>query len=534
MAIRNGTRAGLIFGFIMVFLILIGVPETINVILQEATTNIDVETGQVINTAAFLFVMGVVAGFAAARKEEPDPLSGAVLSGLIAGLITGATTGLMIIILRSLALSEIDLREYLDKLSPTAIESLALRLSPILAGGAHVLIFALSGATGGLLNWIGRGPWRGPVGQMISNTRDRLARLPIVAQAQNSPITRYVVWAAVIAVVMIVPQFLNDYWSFVLGTVGIYVIMGLGLNIVVGMAGLLDLGNVAFFAVGAYTVGLLTAPEPVGVLWDFWTALIFGIVLAGLAGVILGVPVLRLRGDYLAIVTLGLGEIIRILIRSDLLKDFTGGPRGVRDISGPSLFGLEIGSERTFLYFILVGIFLLIFVTIRLKNSRVGRAWIAMREDETVAQAMGINTLNYKLLAFGMGAAFAGLGGVLFASRNQFTGPEDHTLLVSINVLAVVIVGGMNSIPGVILGAFALKGLPEILRQLDEYRVLVFGGLLVVMMILRPEGLWPSQRTRLQFSDEDEPVPIELSSATSAAPTPIKADVEEQKQAATR
>jgi len=186
------------------------------------------------------------------------------------------------------------------------------------------------------------------------------------------------------------------------------------------------------------------------------------------------------------------------------LKDFTAGPRGVRDVAQPILFGKAFNSDIAFVYIIILACLLIIFVTNRLQNSRTGRAWIAMREDETVAQAMGINTWKAKLLAFAIGAAFAGLGGAIFASRNQFTGPEDFSLMVSINVLAEVIVGGMGSIPGVIAGAFVLKGLPEILRELENYRILFFGALLVAMMIIRPEGLIPSSRRRLEMHIDQE------------------------------
>ena len=247
----------------------------------------------------------------------------------------------------------------------------------------------------------------------------------------------------------------------------------------------------------------------------FWGAMIISVLLASFAGLLLGLPVLGMRGDYLAIVTLGFGEIIRVLIKSDAMTPYLGGPQGVRDIKGPSIFGLSFDSEQAFLYLIFLGIFLVIFITNRLQNSRIGRAWIAMREDETVAQAQGINTLLYKLMAFATGAAFAGLGGVLFSSRNQYTGPEDHSLLVSINVLCLLIVGGMGSIPGVIIGAFVLKGLPEILRDLELFRFIAFGALLVVMMILRPEGLLPASRRRLELREEAddqdvvEPIPTE-------------------------
>jgi branched-chain amino acid transport system permease protein len=279
--------------------------------------------------------------------------------------------------------------------------------------------------------------------------------------------------------------------------------MGLGLNIVVGLAGLLDLGYVVFFGIGAYSVALLTAPTPHHLLWAFWPVVPFAIALAATWGVLLGIPVLRLRGDYLAIVTLGFGEIIRVLSKSDALVAFSNGAKGVPGIAQPILFGYQFASYD-FLYLIILGVLLVIFVTNRLQHSHVGRAWIAIREDETVARAMGINTLYYKLLAFGIGASFAGLGGIIYASRNQFTGPEDLTLMVSINVLCAIIVGGMGSIPGVIVGAFALKGLPEILRELADYRQLGFGALLIIMMILRPQGFLPSARRRLEMHIRDE------------------------------
>lgn len=251
-------------------------------------------------------------------------------------------------------------------------------------------------------------------------------------------------------------------------------------------------------------MALLTAPTPHHILWNFWFVLPIAVGLAAIIGVLLGIPVLRLRGDYLAIVTLGFGEIIRVLLKAEALSGFSNGPRGIPKIGQPVLFGIQF-TERTFMYMIILGVILAIFLTIRLQNSKIGRSWIAIREDETVAQAMGINTLKAKLLAFGIGASFAGLGGALFASRSQFTGPDDFTLMISINVLAVVIVGGMGSIPGVIAGAFVLKGLPEILRDLESYRILAFGALLVVMMIYRPQGLIPSTRRRLTMRADKKP-----------------------------
>jgi len=219
---------------------------------------------------------------------------------------------------------------------------------------------------------------------------------------------------------------------------------------------------------------------------------------------------MRLRGDYLAIVTLGFGEIIRILLKSDLIANFSGGPRGINDIHGPTLFGMPFSSDSDYVYLIFAGMALTIFLYHRLQNSRTGRAWLAIKEDAIAAQATGVNIQRYRLLALCIGAAFAGMAGGILAARNQFTGPNDHNLIVSINVLSILIVGGVNSVPGIILGAFTLKGLPEILREIENYRLLFFGMLLIVMMLMRPQGLWPSSRPLMEDSDCDDPPQSDL------------------------
>jgi branched-chain amino acid transport system permease protein len=346
--------------------------------------------------------------------------------------------------------------------------------------------------------------WRGKLQDKREATRARFMATSAVQRVLEYEHSRRIAQAMGVALLLLAPFVLGRYWNYTLGTVGIYIILGLGLNIVVGMAGLLNLGYAAFFAIGSYTVAILTSPQ-YGIEWSFWVALPIGILLAGITGVLLSLPVLRMRGDYLAIVTLGFGEIIRILLKSDVLTDLTGGPRGIRAVGGPTIFGIPVNNEFYFVYLILLGIVLAIVVTLRLQSSRLGRAWMAMREDEDVAQATGIYTLQYKVLAFALSAAFAGLAGVVFASRNKFTGPEDFTLLVSVNVLSLVIIGGIDSIPGIVLGAFVLKGLPEVLRQLEDYRMLAFGALLVVMMIVRPEGLWPAPRRRMELGREEPP-----------------------------
>jgi branched-chain amino acid transport system permease protein len=349
-----------------------------------------------------------------------------------------------------------------------------------------------------------------------------------------------------LALAFIAPTFLGRSLTFALALVGIYIIMGIGLNIVVGFAGLLDLGHVGFFAIGAYTIGLLTSPtiltcggipasdvlvrdvtavrevqeltveqqtgnalfiedDDTGLLvpiqcnvLNFWLALPIAVFAAGASGMILGVPVLRLRGDYLAIVTLGLSEIISIIIGASTFSHVFGSAQGISPIPSPIIdlslirdgWTFEFFSSQIY-YLIVPGILFAVFISQRLVNSRVGRAWRSMRADEDVAEAMGIDLVRAKLSAFGISAAFAGLGGALFGAGLQGAFPNSFTLLVSINVLSMIIIGGLGSIPGVIVGALVLVGLPEILRELDDYRLLVFGMLLVTTMLLKPEGLIP-------------------------------------------
>jgi ABC-type branched-subunit amino acid transport system permease subunit len=502
----NGWRAGVVFSITTIFLILIGFNITAADLIGSILKN-QLETSipfglqpAMFNMLVFMGLLGLWAGVFGAKKTESDSWVGAILASSITGLIVGAMTAVVIYLIGILNVAGVKMSTYLAQLLPDAINLYLLGKDPLSASTFYLVFLLAAGIAGGLLaRGLGRGAWRKSFSTWWSQNIQKTANQTGIQNILHHQITRYVFYATILLIVFLFPLSIGQYWNYTLGTVGIYVLLGLGLNIVVGLAGLLDLGYVAFFAIGAYTVALLTAPQPHHLMWSFWVALPIGIVLAALAGILLGIPVLRMRGDYLAIVTLGFGEIIRILSKSDLLTNFSGGPKGVGGIAGPTLFGKPFSNDVDFVYIILLACLFVIFVTMRLQNSRVGRAWVAMREDETVARAMGISTLQHKLLAFAIGAAFAGLGGVIFASRNQFTGPEDHNLMVSINVLCLVIVGGMGSIPGVIAGAFALKGLPEVLRQLENYRVLTFGALLVAMMILRPEGLIPSSRRRLEM-----------------------------------
>ncbi len=317
-------------------------------------------------------------------------------------------------------------------------------------------------------------------------------------------------WMAFLGVIVLtLPLILGSYFSEIFDNVGIYILMGLGLHIVVGFAGLLDLGYVAFYAIGAYTLGVLTTTEAVGIAHlTFWEALPIALIVAVFAGVVLGLPILRLRGDYLAIVTLGFGEIIRILVLSDWLKPILGGSEGIQRIAQPTIGNFVFNTQQELYYLILVGIIIAGFISVRLKDSHLGRSWMALREDEDVAEAMGINKVITKLLAFGMGALFSGLGGVLFATKVGSVYPQSFSFIVSINILSLIIIGGMGSIPGVFVGGLVLVGLPLLLSQFAEFRYFIYGAALVYMMLSRPEGLVPESRRRLELHEETVEEPL--------------------------
>ena len=332
-----------------------------------------------------------------------------------------------------------------------------------------------------------------------------------------------------IIAVLAIPLVATGFVSLTLLNVGLYLMLALGLNIVVGYAGLLDLGYVAFFAVGAYTMGLLTAPSSAlggpmssfGPEWAFWLALPVVLLAAALVGILIGAPVLRLRGDYLAIVTLGFGEIARVLVESDALRSVLGGPNGIVGLPGLYLpFIGELSGPAEYYYPVLFFAALAAFIAWRLSRSRTGRAWNAMREDESVAESTGINTTNYKLLAFALGGTLGGLAGALYAVQLSTVFPGGFTLLVSITVLAIIILGGMGTIRGVIAGALILVGLPDALREFGQYRFLVYGAALVAMMILRPEGLFPNRTRREELHEDAETGPTIEGEAQLGESTP--------------
>ena len=341
---------------------------------------------------------------------------------------------------------------------------------------------------------------------------------------------QYVLIGAALLVLPLVLQIFGNAWVRIADVALLYVLLALGLNIVVGYAGLLDLGYVAFFAVGAYMYGLLASPHlldtfpalavyfPNGLHMPLWVIVPVGAALAGLFGMLLGAPTLKLRGDYLAIVTLGFGEIIRVFMNNlDHPVNITNGPKGIDMIDSISIFGwslskkltiggFEIASVSLYYYLFLALALLSLLISHRLEFSRIGRAWMAIREDEIAAKAMGLNTRNLKLLAFGMGATFGGVSGAMFAGFQGFVSPESFSLMESVMIVAMVVLGGLGHLPGVILGAVLLSALPEVLRyvagplqamtdgRLDAaiLRQLLIALAMIVVMLLRPRGLWPS------------------------------------------
>jgi branched-chain amino acid transport system permease protein len=359
-----------------------------------------------------------------------------------------------------------------------------------------------------------------------------------------------IVWVAYLALaaLLVALPFVTDWalgrtWVRIFAFALLYIMLALGLNIVVGYAGLLDLGYVAFFAVGAYFYALLASPH-FGIHAPFWLLLPLGAAFACVFGVLLGAPTLRLRGDYLAIVTLGFGEIIRIFLNNlNAPVNITNGPQGVNLIDPIRLGDFSLAQTHAFAgvgfpavynyyYLFLVLALAVIFVSVRLENSRIGRAWVAIREDEVAAAAMGINTRNIKLLAFAMGASFGGVSGGLFAGFQGFVSPESFTVIESVMILCMVVLGGMGHIPGVVLGAVLLVVLPEALRYLGplqqalfgrvladpaDLRLLVFGLALILVMLLRPSGMWPSTIRRRELAARGEEARHEQESVYDAA-----------------
>ncbi len=565
--LRLALNAGLVAGIAMVYISLVGLSLTFAerpVVTGVAGDGAGVLTlGRLmLATMPFfggLYVAGRMAAALHAARSPRVPVM-AALGGAVAGL----TLGLFI-----LAAGVTDLSGTFIQLTERLLNFLTFDQQPILGVALWTVISAAMAAAGAVLRLLdarARGVITSAVGLvLLVSVMEPIIR-PILGQLDLTAINQFVfegggitIPAAVVGLVLvgaaawawshpaaslrarigafppeqrrwsglgfmavgaaallILPQISTGFVSLVLVNVGFYLVLALGLNIVVGYAGLLDLGYVAFYAVGAYTVALLVSPSSslggpltaaVGVEWAFWLALPIVMLVAAMVGIFIGAPVLRLRGDYLAIVTLGFGEIARILFGSDALRPWVGGSGGVVGI--PNLHipivNHELTSSGEYFYPVIAFGALAAFIAWRLSVSRTGRAWNAMREDETVAAATGINITNYKLLAFALGGTLGGISGALFAVQLRSVYPGSFLLIVSITTLAIIILGGMGTIRGVIAGALILVGLPEALRDFGEYRFLIYGAALVAMMVLRPEGLFPSRTRQMELHEDAEP-----------------------------
>jgi len=548
-SVPRWVRIGLLFGVAAVYLCLVGIVET----FRKRWIVADVMgLGQ-----AFVLVCILAAGYVAARRTAGANTLRTLAEGTGAGLLAGALPAAVLFLG-----AVVPLRTVFINASPTLYALLSMGLTPPQGSLALLLVGAAAGACGaavsrvppearrtflwgvfavlllsifqellqlllqprGLasavrnllftsdgpslrgaggvcaLTWAGRAAWT--LTRRVTHKRRGLL-------APGGPQGAKVAAVALALVgLLLIPIAGGLFVAQVMVLVGLYILMGLGLNLEVGFAGLLDLGFVAFFAIGAYTVALLTSRGEHGIAhMSFWAAIPVAVAVSLAAGVIFGIPVLRVRGDYLAIATLGLGEIVRLLVLSDALEPWLGGSFGILSIPKPVIGGWELSGPRQLYYLTVAASALIAYVAWRLQDSRLGRAWMAIREDEDVAQAIGINLITTKLLAYGIGGAMGGIGGAIFAVMLGSVFPHSFQLLISINVLVLIILGGMGSIWGVVVGALVLVGLPELLREFGEFRFLIYGIVLVVMMLYRPEGLLPGAAQKLELRVEGAGTP---------------------------
>ena len=485
-----GALAGVVFGAFVVFVDTFGVER-----IREVFINISPELMEYLTqgrtaivAAAILVAVSVAAGAAGAGyRTLSDPIRRPLGTAVWVTLLFGFLQRIV-----PIALDQLDVeRDWMYSKVTGGLTWVGAVVIAAVAAGASVLKARKGDA----------------IRAAIKGQRDRRADGP-----RLTPLS-FALMLVGLAVVLIAPHVLGSVISEVLGTVMVFALLGLGLNIVVGYAGLLDLGYVFFFTLGAYTLALLTgatlntfvgSTEPaIAFNLNFYVAIPIVVLVAAGAGVLIGAPVLRLRGDYLALVTLGLGEMIVVLVTSPWLEPLVGGPQGMRDITDAAIGNFGFRDPKHFYYLAFAFVVLALFVSWRLANSRVGRAWTALREDEQVADAMGVSTTAYKLLAFAMGGAIGSVGGALFAVKIGSLTPASFTVLVSIQVLGIVILGGIGSLPGVIVGSLVLVGLPGLLREFEEYRLLAYGAALVAVMLLRPAGLIPNVRRSRELKDED-------------------------------
>jgi branched-chain amino acid transport system permease protein len=549
--LRRAARMGMIAGLTLFFVAAVGMViafQTREVIIGVSFANVLL--------LAIPCMFGYIGGSPSEQREgfepsRPGPRN--VAAGAIAGGIAGVAFGLFVAFINAF-----DVRDIFRHFSPELVDTLTLGRGVWVSFGAYLLGGTALGSIGGAAHLLVE-RWRRPLimaltwvvvlgllealvrqlfrgaglsavngflfeagglsiaGAVIvfaaffaiykmaerrkTSLRENFYSLP-QAKRRRRAIAGMIVLLLLMAVL---PRILGVFLSEVADLAGIFLLMALGLNIVVGFAGLLDLGYVAFFAIGAYTTGVLTSPSAPAFSPEltFFLAIPFVTLAAAFSGIIVGVPVLRMRGDYLAIVTLGFGEIARILFFSDALSGTFGGAQGIINIPNIVIGPIELQGSQAFFYAIFGLAVVAAYVTYALEDSRMGRAWMAMREDESVAEAMGVNIVAAKLYAFIIGAVLGGLGGALFATKIGAIFPSSFSVVVSINILIIIIIGGLGSVLGVVIGAFVLVGLPELLREFDEFRFLTYGALLIFMMLRKPEGFVPSRRRAAELHEDE-------------------------------
>lgn len=556
-------RIGLLAGIVLLYTSMVGMVETFN--NRQVIQNL-VTLGQIL-----IFAPPLIAAFIYGRRmyngtrSAGKPMQAVVPSLLVTGLAIGALASVLVLLL--LFIQSLLPLTMFNAINRNWVEIITFDNRDNLLQGALILTgsMAVSGLIGALLVLIPAKPRQAlfcglglmlTVGIMGETTRlilqqslpretlDQIIRRNVILQSTalflfvigtaggliwvygrgrltttyqemhptQKNASQLILYVFLAGFLILLPSLIGRTLSDILVTVGLYVLMGLGLNIAIGLAGLLDLGYVTNYAVGAYVMAVLTSTGTLGLVsrtgidfFSFWLVIPVALLAAMLTGFIFAVPVLKMRGDYLAIATLGFGEIIGKLALSDWLSPIIGGPQGILFIPNPNFLGTEVKDPEQLYYILLVACAITLFVSIRLNNSRTGRTWMAIREDEDVAAAMGINVARAKLLAFTLSAATGGVAGAIFAVKVGTVFPQSFTVFISINVLSLIIVGGMASNPGIVLGALVLVGLPELLREFSEYRWLLYGILLIFMMINRPEGLFPSQTRRRELKSEEPP-----------------------------
>jgi branched-chain amino acid transport system permease protein len=552
---RHVVVTGIQLGLTGVFLAVVGILSMFN--------NRPIIVGLLTLGYATFAAIFLVAGVLVARRGLYGSAAQTAAGGLAAGAIAAA-----IIVVLPVAMSLMNLRSVFVALDPALLKMLSFGVQSVALGVVCLLVFGpVLGGLGAVLAMLPRRLIRplyiGVLGAGAAGLFQELIR-PILA---NSWVTKplhdllytwsgltlqgavivFVVTAAALSawqvtrprtaaafgrldpgtrrhirwgyiglavlLAMLFPLYAGNFIGQVLLTVGLFVLMGMGLNLEVGIAGLLDLGFVAFYAVGAYVTGLLMADSPFALAHlSYWQAMPIAVFASVIVGVLFGVPVLKVRGDYLAVATLGLGEIVRVIVISDAAAPLLAGSKGILQIPRPAIGSFEFDTPVALFYLTLAASMVAAYFAWRLEDSRLGRAWMAIRDDEDVAQALGINLINVKLLAYGLGAAFAGLAGSIFAVMLGSIYPHSFQLIISINILALIIVGGMGSLPGVVLGAAVLIGLPEMLREFGEFRYLFYGLAIIAVMRLKPEGLWPSAARRRELALDAETVAAQAAS----------------------